>query len=46
MISVIHIIYEKVKSFFLSGIDSSGFFGSSFGVRQGENLAPILLSLF
>ena len=43
---VIHNMYEKAKSCVMSGNDLSSFFGSSVGVRQGENLSPILFSIF
>ena len=43
---VIHNMYEKAKSCVMSGNDLSSFFGSSVGVRQGENSSPILFSIF
>ena len=43
---VIHNMYEKAKSCVMSGNDLSGFFGSSVGVRQGENMSLILFSIF
>ena len=39
-------MYEKAKSCVMSGNDLSSFFGSSVGVRPGENLPPILFSIY
>ena len=39
-------MYEKAKSCVMSGNDLSSFFCSSVGVRQGENLSPVLFSIF
>ena len=43
---VIYAIYEKAKSCVKSSQGLSNFFISSTGVRQGENLSPILFSIF
>ena len=43
---VIHEIYNKAKSCVKSAQGLSDFFISSTGVRQGENLSPILFSIF
>ena len=40
------IICMKKRNPIMSGNDLSSFFGSSVGVRQGENLSPILFSIF
>ena len=43
---IIHNMYDKAKSCVSSNNTISDFFTSHTGVRQGENLSPILFSLF
>ena len=43
---VIHNMYRNIKSCVMYAGDQSSFFPSFKGVRQGENLSPILFSLF
>ena len=43
---VINNMYGKAKACIMPGVYLSSFFSSSVGVRQGENLSPILFSLF
>ena len=43
---VIHNMYRNIKSCVMYAGDQSCFFQSFKGVRQGENLSPILFSLF
>ena len=46
MLKVIFNIYDKAKSCVQSKEGLSNFFVSSTGVRQGENLSPILFSIY
>jgi len=47
MLALLRSMYEEVKSCVkLSNNSYSNFFGSNLGVRQGENLSPVLFSLF
>jgi len=43
---IIYAIYDNAKSCVKSKEGLSNFFVSSTGVRQGENLSPILFSIF
>ena len=46
---ILHVIknmYEQVKSCVFMNDNTSDFFGSFRGVRQGENLSPVLFSLY
>ena len=43
---IIYDMYQKAKSCVKSGNILSNFFTSNLGVRQGENLSPILFSIF
>ncbi len=43
---IIHNMYDKAKSCVSSNNTISDYFTSHTGVRQGENLSPILFSLF
>ena len=45
-IRIIHDMYVKAKSCIKVGNSLSDFFSSYAGVRQGENLSPILFSMF
>ena len=46
MFKIIHNLYHHAKSCVRLGHMTSEFFHSNVGVRQGENLSPILFSLF
>jgi hypothetical protein len=46
MFKVIHSLYENAKACVRLGCNSSSFFNSNVGVRQGVNLSPVLFSLF
>ena len=43
---VIHNLYQNIKSCVMYSGNQSSFFQSFCGVRQGENLSPVLFSLF
>lgn len=43
---IIHSMYENIKSCVKLDSQSSSFFASECGVRQGENLSPLLFSLY
>ena len=43
---VIHNLYQNIKSCVMYSGNQSNFFQSFLGVRQGENLSPVLFSLF
>ena len=43
---IIYNIYDKAKSCVKGNHGLTAFFASSTGVRQGENLSPILFSIF
>lgn len=43
---IIHSMYENIKSCVKLDNQSSPFFASECGVRQGENLSPLLFSLY
>ena len=43
---VIHSIYRNIKSCVLVNGNKTDFFISNVGVRQGENLSPLLFNLF
>ena len=43
---VIHNLYQNIKSCVMYSGDQSNFFQSFWGVRQFENLSPVLFSLF
>ena len=45
-IKIIHSMYNIAKSCVKTGNTLSEFFSSQAGVRQGENLSPLLFSLF
>ena len=44
--NVIHNLYHNIKSCILLNNEKSSFFSSNCGVRQGENLSPVLFALF
>ena len=44
--NVIHNLYLNIKSCISLNNEKSAFFDSHCGVRQGENLSPVLFSLF
>ena len=46
MFKIIHSLYAHAKSCVKSGHAQSASFSSNVGVRQGENLSPVLFSLF
>ena len=46
MFQVIHNLYQNIKSCVMYLGSQSSFFQSFCGVRQGENLSPVLFSLF
>ena len=46
MFNIIHAMYENAKSCVRKGSELSDYFQSNVGVRQGENLSPVLFSLF
>ena len=46
MFKIIHNMYEQAKSCVKAGNCKSQFFSCNVGVRQGENLSPILFSIF
>ena len=46
MFKIIHSLYANAKSAVRIGNLKSGSFSSNIGVRQGENLSPVLFSLF
>lgn len=46
MFNIIFGMYESAKSCVRLGNDTSEYFFSNVGVRQGENLSPVLFSLF
>jgi hypothetical protein len=46
MFKIIHYMYDYAKSCVRKGSQLSEFFNSNVGVRQGENLSPVLISLF
>ena len=46
ILKVIFNIYGKAKSCVCCGIQQSEYFQSNVGVRQGENLSPLLFALF
>lgn len=46
MFVIIHAMYENAKSCVRQGSKLSEYFQSNIGVRQGENLSPVLFSLF
>ena len=46
MFKIIHSMYANAKSSVRIGNSKSGSFFSNIGVRQGENLSPVLFSLF
>jgi hypothetical protein len=46
MLKIIHNMYESAKSCVRLGTKLSDHFYSNVGVRQGENLFPVLFSLF
>ena len=45
-LSVIQSLYSNIKSKVVANNESSAFFPSFSGVRQGENLSPILFALY
>ena len=45
-LKVINHMYSQAKSCIISGSDKSEMFDCNIGVRQGENLSPILFALF
>ena len=46
ILKVIFNMYDKAKSFVSCGNQQSEYFQSNVGVRQGENLSPLLFALF
>ena len=46
MFKIIHNMYANAKSCVRQGVELSDSFYSNVGVRQGENLSPVLFSLF
>ena len=46
IINVIHNMYKNAKSCVKSGNNISDFFTCNIGVRQGENLSPILFAIY
>ena len=46
ILNVIQNMYKNIKSCVFSGGQQSEYFGSHVGVRQGENLSPLLFSLY
>ena len=44
--TIIYNMYENIKSCVRINNETSAFFPSEFGVRQGENLSPLLFSLY
>lgn len=46
VLNVIKNLYEKAKSNIMTGEGMSEFFNCTMGVRQGENLSPLLFALF
>ena len=46
MINVIHTLYKNAKSCVVSNGTNSDFFTCNVGVRQGENLSPVLFTIF
>jgi len=46
LFNVIHNMYQDIKSCVMVDQEKSDFFGSMIGVRQGENLSPLLFSIF
>ena len=46
MFKVIHNLYANAKSCVRIGNSKSMLFSSNIGVRQGENVSPVLFSLF
>lgn len=46
MFNIVHAMYENAKSCVRQGSQMSDYFQSNVGVRQGENLSPVLFSLF
>ena len=46
ILSVIKNMYKGIKSYVVNGSSHSDYFASCRGVRQGENLSPLLFSLF
>jgi hypothetical protein len=45
-LGIIHTMYSRVKFFVKANYELTSFFSSFTGVRQGENLSPILFSIF
>ena len=45
-LKVVRNMYDQAKSCIRAGRRLSNFFASNIGVRQGENLSPLLFSLF
>ena len=46
MFRIIHNMYQGIKSIVSVKDENSPFFACDCGVRQGENLSPILFSLY
>ena len=46
MLVIIQNMYKNAKSCVRDGSNCSDFFPSNIGVRQGENLSPLLFSVF
>ena len=46
MLKIIYSMYDSAKSFVRQNHQMSNYFYINIGVRQGENLSPILFSLF
>ena len=46
LLSVIHNLYQKAKSCVKNNGVLSNYFQCKVGVRQGENLSPLLFSIF
>lgn len=46
MLIVLQNLYKNAKSCVRDGSNCSDFFASNIGVRQGENMSPLLFSIF
>uniref|UniRef100_A0ABM0MA50 RNA-directed DNA polymerase from mobile element jockey-like n=1 Tax=Saccoglossus kowalevskii TaxID=10224 RepID=A0ABM0MA50_SACKO len=46
IITVIYNMYNQAKSCVIDGSDTSDFFNCNVGVRQGENLSPLLFAIY
>jgi hypothetical protein len=46
VVTVIYNMYNKAKSCVVNGREKSDFFSCNMGVRQGENLSPLLFAIY